>query len=203
MIAPRARSHYPDDPSLSKLLLVEGETPANFFEALATHLGINATIEIRSFGGNQNLQPVLSALVKSHGFALHVKSLGISRDAESSITGARQSVQSALRNSGVPETLKQSVFILPDDVNSGMLETLLLQSVSSRPYFHCVEDFLTSAQNDGAILPGGFAIDKCRLQVYMAAHQDPQIHPGTAARKGFWPLADPVFQPVRDFLQSL
>ena len=76
MLAPRARSPYPDTVSLSKLLLAEGETPANLFEALAVHLGIDKTIEIRSFGSKDNLQNVLAALVKSHGFGTVVQTQG-------------------------------------------------------------------------------------------------------------------------------
>lgn len=80
MIAPRNKSPYPESVKLSKLLLVEGETPCHFFEALASYLGINKTIEIRSFGGISNFEGVLAALVKGHGFSTTVKSLGIIRD---------------------------------------------------------------------------------------------------------------------------
>jgi hypothetical protein len=69
MIAPRMKSPYPEVVSLSKVLLVEGETPSHFFDALAAHIGLDKIIEIRSFGGNQNLPSVLGALVKSHGFS--------------------------------------------------------------------------------------------------------------------------------------
>src|SRR5262245_52665100 len=108
MIAPRHRSPYPDTVRLSKLLLVGGETPAHFFEALAVHLGIDKTIEIRSFGGNQNLPGALSALVKSHGFAQMVKSVGIARDAENDAKGARQSLQHAVQKANMPGQIKVS-----------------------------------------------------------------------------------------------
>jgi hypothetical protein len=121
MLAPRARSPYPDTVSLSKLVLTEGETPANLFEALAVHLGIDKTIEIRSFGSKDNLRNVLAALVKSHGFGTMVHSLGIARDAENDATAARNSVQSAIHNASIPEHIKPTIMILPDNAGAGMM----------------------------------------------------------------------------------
>src|SRR5262249_14199645 len=137
MIAPRRRTPYPENISLSRLLLVEGETPSHFFEALACHLGISNTIEIRSFGGNDNLQNFLGAIVKSHGFAETVQSLGIIRDAEMDAVAARQSVDSKIAIAKLPAQIKRSVYILPDNAKPGMIETLCLESISHQPHFPC------------------------------------------------------------------
>ncbi len=203
MIAPRVRAPYPQTVSLSKLLLVEGETPAHFFEALAVHLSIDKTIEIRSFGGNQNLQNVLSALVNSHGFSATVKSLGIARDAEADANAARQSVDSVVQQSRVPRQITVRITILPDNTSPGMIETLCLQSVTGKPFFPCIEQYIANAQQHGATFPAGLALDKSRLQVYMAAHPTPQLHPGIAASRGYWPFGDSIFQGLKAFLQSL
>jgi len=52
---------------LPKLLLVEGETPKHFFEVLLRHLHINQQIEIRSFGGVNELPGFLQALPAASG----------------------------------------------------------------------------------------------------------------------------------------
>lgn len=62
MIVPRERAARLAVPvELSKLLLVEGETPSHFFEAMARDLGIADEIEIRSYGGVAQLGPFLRA----------------------------------------------------------------------------------------------------------------------------------------------
>ncbi len=203
MIVPRPKPPYPEEIRLSKLLLVEGETPAHFFEALLAHLAISDTIEIRSFGGNEKLQNNLSALTKSHSFRKTVKSIGIIRDAEDDANTARQSVESAVKKAQIPNLTKNSVFILPDNAQAGMIETLCLRSVSNVPHFHCVEEYIESARKHGASFPSGLALDKSRLQVYMAAHPAPQLYPGIAASRGFWPFAESVFENLREFLKAL
>jgi hypothetical protein len=166
------------------------------------HLGINQTIEIRSFGGNSNCASVLKALVKSHGFSV-VESLGIIRDAEVDANAAKQSVDYIIANSGLATTVRRSVFILPDNTNPGMIETLCLSSVSTKPHFPHVDDYIDKARNSGASFPQGLALAKSRLQVYMAAHPEPQLMPGIAASRGYWPFADPLFQDLKTFMQSL
>ena len=203
MIAPRRRNPYPENISLSRLLLVEGETPTHFFEALAVHLGINKTIEIRSFGGNENLQNFLAAIVKSHGFAATVQSLGIIRDAELDPAAAKQSVEFTITNAKLPAQIKRSIYILPDNARPGMIETLCLESISHQPHYPFIEEFIEKARGSGAAFPGALAIDKCRLQIYMAAHPEPQMMPGIAASRGFWPFTDPRFLPLAEFLKSL
>ena len=49
MIAPKPRQAILSQPvKLSKLLLVEGETPSHFFEAFLKHLKIDQQVEVRN-----------------------------------------------------------------------------------------------------------------------------------------------------------
>jgi hypothetical protein len=203
MIAPRKKAPYPENVSLSKLLLVEGETPAHFFEALAVHVGVEKQVEIRSFGGITNFEDFLSALVKGHGFGTTVKSLGIIRDAELDADGAKKAIAAAVKNAKLPSHIPLKVYILPDNSKPGMIETLCLESIADKPHFPCVEEYITNAKSKGATFPGGLAIDKSRLQVYMAAHPEPQMFPGIAASRKFWPFADQIFSDLREFLKTL
>jgi hypothetical protein len=69
MIAPKPRgSIAPQAVQHEKVLLVEGETPSHFFEAIARYLGIDKEIEIRSFGGNSNLADQLELLASTEAF---------------------------------------------------------------------------------------------------------------------------------------
>lgn len=203
MIAPRIKAPYPENVKLSKLLLVEGETPAHFFEALAKHIGLNKVIEIRSFGGNSNFEDVLTALVKGHGFSSTVNSLGIIRDAEKDVNAAKKSVEASITKSKLPSQIAWKLYILPDNSRPGMIETLCLESIAHQPFFHCVEEYISNAKTHGATFPDGLAIDKSRLQVYMAAHPEPQMFPGIAASRGYWPFSAEIFAGLRAFLESL
>jgi hypothetical protein len=52
MLAQPPRMAPPPVPiALSKLLLVEGDTPMHFFEALLQHLGLGSAVEVRNFRG--------------------------------------------------------------------------------------------------------------------------------------------------------
>ena len=79
----------------SKILLVEGNDPRNFFEAFVRHLSID-NIQIQNFGGITQLRDFLEGLVGATGFRV-VESIGIVRDAETSAESAFQSVQSSLK----------------------------------------------------------------------------------------------------------
>src|SRR5437870_2226230 len=80
--------------SLAKLLLVEGDTPAHFFEALLRHLKLENAVEIRIFGGVGDFRSFVVDLAKSAEFKQVVTSVGAVRDAENQpAVQALQSVQ--------------------------------------------------------------------------------------------------------------
>ena len=105
-------------------LLVEGKAEQNFFGAFTRHLGFQDTPQIQEFGGVDGLRGFLQGFVNSPGFD-SVTSIGIVRDAEESAEAARQSVESSLRNAGLPapgdpeagSTPAVQVLILPDGEN--------------------------------------------------------------------------------------
>ena len=91
----------PVQPTSAIQLLVEGKDPCNFFGAFVDHLNIEE-LQIQDFGGVDELKGFLGVMVKQSGFHDTVRMLGIVRDAETSAQGAFQSVQSSLRNAGLP-----------------------------------------------------------------------------------------------------
>ena len=143
-------------------LLVEGNDQRNFFEAFTSHLGIQ-DVQIQNFGGVNDLTGFLQGLVAEDWFHQRVRSIGIVRDAERNAHSAFQSAQDSLRNAGlvVPAQPARraggspsvSVFILPDNRNAGMLETLLCQTFQGEPIGDCVEDFLRCARSAGGRRP--------------------------------------------------
>ena len=129
--------------------LVEGNDQRNFFEVLVNRLSL-PDIQIQNFGGVTELRGFLRAFVNMPNFSI-VRSLGIVRDAETSATGALESVRSSLMNAGLPAPDNPekrpgtgpavTTLILPDGNRQGMLETLLCESFAATPVEQCIDGF--------------------------------------------------------------
>jgi len=193
------------------LLLVEGDTPTHFFEALLRHLALSNDIEVRNFRSITNLRPFLLDLAKTAEFQALATSVGIVRDAESDAAAARQSAQHALQAAGLTPArtppIKTSIFILPDNANPGMIETLCMHAVESEPTlsgeYACAVEFIACLNKNRVALPTEPKLAKNRAQAYLATRMDVQLFPGQAAYRGHWPFDNPAFDPLKKFLQAL
>jgi hypothetical protein len=207
--------------TLQKVLLVEGHDAWQFFKALLDDLGLANTIEIRNYGGICQLAPFLRTLPAISGFG-EVVSLGIIRDAESNAQDAFKAVCQALEKarSGGPSTpfqerlsvpqapinktggaLGVSVFILPDCVSPGMLETVCLASVAIDPAMPCVEQYFECLTGSRVPTPGNMS--KARVQAYLSSRPKPGLLLGQAAHGGYFPWQSGVFEPIKQFLRAL
>ena len=195
---------------LSKQLLVEGKTQQNFFEALINKLNLDG-LQIQDFGGVRELRGFLLALKNSSNFNA-VESIGIVRDAvEGLAVNACRSVESALRNADLPipdesnssngENLAVRVFILPNNADTGMLETLLCETIENDDLVCCIDSFFECVGD----LPGisKKRRDKARAQVFLSTKDNPGCSVGVAAKKGYWNLEHEAFDGVRKFLNSI
>lgn len=193
----------------SKILLVEGNDPRNFFEAFVRHLSID-NIQIQNFGGITQLRDFLEGLVGATGFRV-VESIGIVRDAETSAESAFQSVQSSLKNAALPVPNRPerrtdtspavTVLILPGNDQQGMLETLLCESFAGTPENDCIDAFFACVD----ALPNASIKrpEKARAHAYLTTKSDPHLSVGVAAKRNYWDLDHPIFDRVRDFLKTL
>lgn len=191
-------------------LLVEGNDQRNFFEAFINHLAIE-NIQVQNFGGVDELRSFLLALADAPNFHETVRSIDIVRDAETSATGAFQSVQTSLANAGLPVPGSPgkrtgaspivTALILPDENRQGMLETLLCESFAGTPVDQCIDGFFRCVERFPDVSVG--RPDKARARVYLTTKPDPHLSVGVAAKKGYWDLQHSVFNNVRDFLQMI
>jgi hypothetical protein len=102
MIPARVLPPPPAPILLTKLMLVEGDTPMHFFEAMLRHLKLENEIEIRNFRGVGDFKTYLVNLADTDEFKRLVTSLGVVRDAETQpATAARQSIEAALLAAGL------------------------------------------------------------------------------------------------------
>jgi hypothetical protein len=192
-----------------RLLLVEGRDEENLFEAFLRHLGI-VGIRILSYRGKNNLQNRLRVYVDAPGFD-QVRSIGIVQDADNSgAQAALQSVQSSLRNAGLPspqtfltpvgDLPRVSVFIMPDNSGSGALEDLCLKALDDDPARDCVDDFLQCVK--GSVTAPPQNTSKAKMHAFLASRQDPELRLGEAAQRGYIPWGHPSFAPLTEFLRS-
>ncbi len=208
-----ARQPVPPPPpiTLSKLLVVEGDTPMHFFEALLRHLKLADQIEIRNFRGIGDLKTFIIDLARSAEFQRLVTSVGVVRDAENDSRSACQSVEDALAAAGLtPQRVPPigtAIFILPDNQRPGMIETLCMEAVASDSTlvdaFGCVQEFFACLHQRQVSLPADITFAKHHAQAYLATRSQVQLFPGLAAYRGYWPWDNPVFNSLRQFLQSL
>ena len=174
----------PVQPTSAIQLLVEGKDPCNFFGAFVDHLNIEE-LQIQDFGGVDELKGFLGVMVKQSGFHGTVRMLGIVRDAETSAQGAFQSVQSSLRNAGLPVPARPgepagaapavNVLVLPGNEAPGMLETLLCRTFADTAADRCIDDFFRCFEGSEA----GARIrnpDKARAHAFLATRKMPRRH---------------------------
>jgi hypothetical protein len=200
-----------------KLLIVEGRDEGMFFEAaLANHLGLT-DIQVMPIGGKTLLTQNLSALVNDPLFPT-VQSLAVVRDADatapastvSSAAQALQSVRGSLRHVGLPHPAvhgqfaagapRVGIFIVPNGVDDGMLETLCLLSVSTLPEFACVDGYFQCLQGY-QIVPNN--LHKARAHAWLASRPEADKRVGEAAQAGYWPWDSNAFDALWAFVRSL
>ena len=190
-------------------LLVEGNDQRNFFEAMVEHMAL-ADVQVQNFGGVRELRGYLAAFVNMPGFSI-VRRIGIVRDAETSAASAFGSVQSSLRNAGLPVPAQPametggepsvSVLVLPLDAESGMLETLLCMTFAGTPLDHCIDQLFECV--DAAGLDAPKRPEKARCRAWLATKPEPHLSVGVAAKRGYWDLEHPALEGVRTFLMAL
>jgi len=204
-----------------RLLIVEGKHAWRFFKALLQHLGLLDKVEIRNYGGVNELAQYLKTLSAISGFR-DVHSLGIVRDAEANSVDSFRAVCGALEQARhamprlalrerlavptspmtrTPGDLGVAVFILPDCEKPGMLETICLASVKDDPATPCLQDYFACLSRCG--LPPTGNMTKARLQAFLSSREKPDLLLGEAAEKGYFPWDSQVFTPLKNFLSSI
>ncbi len=200
-----------------KILVVEGRDEERFFDAaLRDHLGLT-DIQILPIGGKTNLTLNMRGLVNDAGFPT-VQSLGVLRDADLTAPGATavsaaqafQSVCGSLRHVGLPCPASHGqfavgpprvgIFIIPNGVDDGMLETLCLLSVETLPEFPCVDGYLRCLQGHG-VIPNN--LHKARAHAWLASRLEPDKRVGEAAQAGYWPWDADAFRDLWSFVGAL
>lgn len=204
------------------LLLVEGKDEGGFFDALLKNMKIEGG-QIKDVGGEKKFKHEMRNIVKLPGFS-KIKKLGYVRDAEQNeAKSAFDSICHDLKkihmedlnetkileqlpcNIGKVEKIgsfKVGFFIMPNNKDKGMLETLCLQSIKDmhcykemQAYIECLKKFHENTSS--------FKLEKAETQVYLASKVPIMNSLGLGACKGHWNFDDSAFYDIKLFLRDL
>ncbi|WP_028316921.1 DUF3226 domain-containing protein [Desulfatibacillum aliphaticivorans] len=193
-----------------KALLVEGQDAWSFFRAMIVHLKLEEEVRAYNFGGIKDFRKYLNTFKDLPGF-WELETLAIIRDAEVNASDAFKSIQGALEQCQLPiptapATFLQAkpkigVFILPDQVNPGMLETLCLRAVTDDPGYLCLDSFFDCFKDNGGEAPNN--MEKAKVQAFLATRKKPGRLIGQSADQGHWPWDNEAFSEIIGFVQSM
>lgn len=191
------------------LLLVEGADEFHFFSSLILTLNLPNTVQIIDITGKNNFKNYFNALLKSKDFHI-VKKIGFVRDADTDFFSAFQSICNILQQFGFSPPTKANqfttglkidfgIFIMPNNLNNGMLEDLCLESIKNSAIMDCVDDYVNCIPQKAV----NFKYSKAKTQVFLASKTDIAKSVGIGAQKGYWDFNNPCFNSIKDFLINL
>ena len=195
-----------------RLLLVEGRDEVNLLKALMMHcLDDGLEVQVIDAGGKDRFSKNLKALHTAARARPTLRSIGVVRDADDDAGGAFRSVCDHLRNVGykpppvhgrfsdaVPSI---GVFIVPNGVERGAIETLCRRSKDGDDVARCVDEYLSCLDKHEAMK--SMNADKSFAHAYLAAMQDPVARVGEGAREGVWNFESTAFAELSQFLRDL
>ncbi len=196
----------------TQLLVVEGKDECSFFEAILKYENIN-NIQVIDIGGKDKFKFELPALLNLEGFS-KVHTLGFVRDAEENqADSAFSSICDTLKENGLPvpkavntivdvNNIKLSIFIMPNNIDEGMLEDLCIQSVKQETVFKCVDKYIECCQMYSLDVKN-IKISKAKIQTYLAIKNPIVNSLGLAALKGYWDFSENCFSEIKQFLHIL
>ncbi len=196
-----------------RILAVEGKDECNFFEALIKYEKING-IQIIDIGGKDKIKTEFPLLINLEGFT-DVNALGFIRDAEENqAISAFASICYILKHNGFPapdtinsicneQNIRIGIFIMPNNIDKGMLEDLCLESVKDKPVFKCVDHYIECCLQCLGENGKNINISKAKIQTYLSVKKPIANSLGIAAIKGYWNFGNDCFSDIKQFLHNL
>jgi|GEM_PF-871391 len=215
--------------NVQHIIIVEGTHDQDFLEQLLRDNGLSsASIQVLPLGGKTVLGSNLKLLVKDPAFP-NIQSLMILRDADSIVPDRHEetespnqqvarsaalrsmdSVRSSLSNAGLSVPIRHAeftaatprvgVFIFPDGQADGMLESLCREALGDHEDATCIDAFflcVSEKRSDVQFSP------KAWTHAYISVQEDPDLHLGKAAKKGYLPLQSDTFGNLVQFFRTV
>lgn len=169
------------------LVLCEGKEDRLVFEKIASRASLSGLV-FEDYGGKDNLLNHLRVLMERPEFTRNsIRRIAITRDADDSHDGAWKSLCSSVKAAfsvalaspgdaigmpgGIPDkdpAIEIAGWVLPGDGKPGMLESLCLESVSERPEYSCLRDYVACLEK---LLPSSLH-PKAQFHAWIVSHAD-------------------------------
>ncbi|ODS41729.1 MAG: hypothetical protein A7315_00400 [Candidatus Altiarchaeales archaeon WOR_SM1_79] len=193
-----------------KIIAVEGKDDKWFFERLLEKLGIS-DIQVWDIGSKGEFKNKFPDIRLFSGFN-NVRRVAAILDADNSYRNSKESIEHtinrALKASSNPKEFSSSnpavaYFIMPNNKDKGMMETLCVLSQKNNPAMKQVDKFIEAVNSDTAIKEKPKNEDKAKAQAYLAIM--PEIAYGMAYGivKNYWDLSHTDFKELINFLKSI
>jgi hypothetical protein len=194
----------------NKVILCEGIDEIHFFTALLKNINIS-NVQVVEYGGKTRLKTYLKTFQTIPGFQM-VESLVITRDADTRLEEAFQSVCDALKYSNYqipsrPQSFefyqgkpKIGVFIIGSDPSHKKLEDLCLDSIKDDKAFPCIDSYFDCLEEVNCMPQD---MSKAQIHAFLASRDIQKYSLGVAAEKGYWDFKHPVFKDLINFLRKV
>ena len=195
----------------NRVLLVEDSEDARLLSALVRP---SEGIQIVEMGGKGRLRDALAVVLEHARKIGGLRAIGVVRDADDGADRAFQSVRDALQSKGLASPNRHGdysegdrpavgVFITPDGISPGCLESLCVRSVSEVPEARCAEEYLQCVAKVRHAEWTAARRAKAFVHAYQAASADPGNQLNVGVAQGTWDRDSPVFGPLRAFVEQL
>ncbi len=181
-------------------VVVEGKDDAGVLAKFCKEWGFH-DIQFYGVNGKPNNDNV-SAVIKQSGFSDNVACFAIMRDADDSFDSAKRSVENIIFR--LELGIKTDFFILPNNRENGMLETLLMRVVEQNnpEKNQCINFFLECLSTKRVVIPE-HKKDKAKTYAFLSANDDPGKRIQEAAQAGFWDHNNGSLAPLKSFFERL
>lgn len=193
-----------------KVVLIEGGDDEKFFKNLLDKLGMS-DIQVFNIEGKEEFKNKFEYIPSISGFN-NIKKIIVILDADESYQNTEHSIRTninkILKASDKPLIFSSSnpsvaYFIMPNNKDKGMLETLCIASQKDSPAMKQVDRFISEVDSDNMIKEKPKNKDKAKAQAYLSIM--PEIAYGMAYGivKNYWNLNYLDFQKLINFLKSV
>ncbi len=206
-----------------KLIVCEGKDEINFLTAFLKNIGSLDGYQVWDISGVDSLKNKLK-VIKSLPNYDKLNTLLLILDSDDNFDSRLQSVKDILKSLDLPypdsagsyktgENIKVGVFLMPGNLENGMLEDLCLKTVTEHPAMSCLEAYMACLETNLAkknldepkdpkkyYFPKN--VSKAKALAFLAALHEPFNSVGIAALNGYWDFDHASLDDLKRFLQN-
>ena len=184
-------------------IFVEGMNDKRFIDSLSGHMNL-PNIEVCTLGGGvsvlENMKPQIELKRKGREGRKEGKSIAVILDADSDADGKRVEFEKEKNRLELPIN---RLFLVPDDRNSGCLETLLkdIATPQHREIYNCFSKYEECLREHS----GEYRLPDFKARIYAyceAVGNGPKEEDRDYGDKDHWDLDAPVLTALKEFLRE-